>query len=142
MNMEVNDIDLSIRFKHGIHTIFQFVDPSRPFNSIAEDLLEILRARYPEGLTTSVASLDKTELPSDHLQIKFALPKVPADLSQGWIPLEIEEKDTPVGKGIKDNSIVAFAFYPEDADEDYQPEFIVDFPKFDEEQGEEEGEEE
>ncbi|KAI0853456.1 hypothetical protein F5Y00DRAFT_224714 [Daldinia vernicosa] len=131
--MDVNDIDLSLRFKHGIHTIFLFVDPSRPFGSIAEDLLEALRARYPSGLTTSLSSPDKTELPNDHLQIKFASPKIPTDLSQGWNPLEVGEKDTPVSKGIKDNSILAFAFCPEDADEDYEPDFTVDFPSFDEE---------
>ncbi|KAI1464341.1 uncharacterized protein F4812DRAFT_443064 [Daldinia caldariorum] len=130
--MEVNDIDLSLRFKHGIHTVFLFVDPSKTFNSIAKDLLEALNARYESGLSTSVASPDKTKLPSDHSQIKFALPKIPTDLSRGWIPLEVGETDTPASKGIKDNSVIAFAFCPEGADESYEPEFTVDFPSFDE----------
>ncbi|KAI1479076.1 hypothetical protein K445DRAFT_345890 [Daldinia sp. EC12] len=130
--MDVRDIDLSLRFKYGIHTIFLFVDPSKTFSRIAEDLLEALGASYPSGLTTSVGSPDKTELPNDPLQIRFALPKIPSDLSQGWTQLDVGETDAPVNKGIKDNSVIAFDFYPEDADEGFEPEFPVDIPKFEE----------
>ncbi|KAI1374236.1 hypothetical protein F4677DRAFT_426522 [Hypoxylon crocopeplum] len=129
---ELKDIDLSIRLKHGIHTVFLFVDPIKTFGDIAEELLEILQERYPAGLTTSVATPDKTELPNDHLQIEFAVPKAPADLSQGWTPLKLREHDTPASKGIKDNSILAFAFRPQDTDEDYEVQFEVDLPSFEE----------
>ncbi|KAI1772113.1 hypothetical protein F4818DRAFT_188528 [Hypoxylon cercidicola] len=125
----LQDIDVSIRFKYGIHTILLFVDPMKPFSNIAEELLEIVQERYPTGLTTSVMS-PKTALPESPLQIEFAVPKVPIDLSQGWIPLNVGEQDSPTSKGLKDNSVVAFAFKPVDADEDYETIFKVEFPRF------------
>ncbi|KAI1415038.1 hypothetical protein F5Y13DRAFT_157736 [Hypoxylon sp. FL1857] len=127
---EILDIDLSIRFKYGIHTIVLFVDPTKPFSDVADELLEILRDRYPQGLTTTFGSKDKIELPDDPLQIEFALPKSPTDLSRGWNPLNVSEKDTPASKGLEDNSVVAFAFRPHDADEDDETKFEVDFPRF------------
>ncbi|KAI0137683.1 hypothetical protein F4776DRAFT_623023 [Hypoxylon sp. NC0597] len=127
---EILDIDLSINFKYGIHTIILFVDPTNPFRDIADELLEILKERYPEGLKASLVSQEKTKLPDDPLQIEFALPKSPTDLSQDWNPLKAGKKDTPASKGLKDNSVVAFAFRPQDADEDYEVEFVVDFPRF------------
>ena len=84
---------------------FLLVSPLAPFDSIAKELLEVLKMRYPTGLSTTATSPDKIELPEDHLQIKFALPKSPIDLSQGWSLIETQEKDTPVDKGIKDNSL-------------------------------------
>ncbi|KAI0377537.1 hypothetical protein F5Y04DRAFT_264083 [Hypomontagnella monticulosa] len=130
-NYNVRDIDLSIRFKHGIHTIFLFIEPMKPFSNVAEALLKIMKERYPAGLTTSLDSLKKTELPDDASQIRFAVPREPRDLSKGWTPLDIGEQDTPASKNIEDNSIVAFTFAPQDADEDYRPEFEVHFPVFD-----------
>ncbi|KAI0839252.1 hypothetical protein F5Y06DRAFT_266355 [Hypoxylon sp. FL0890] len=135
---EILDTDLSIRFKYGIHTIVLFVDPTKPFSDLADELLEILRARYPEGLSTSTGlSSEKTKLPDDPSQIQFAVPKSPIDLSQGWNRLKLGKKDTPVSKGIQDNSVIAFAFRPRDADEDFEVEFEVDFPRFQDEYEEE-----
>ncbi|KAI5865767.1 hypothetical protein GGS23DRAFT_554085 [Durotheca rogersii] len=130
---EIRDIDLSIRFKYGVHTVFLFVDPTKPFGDAAGELLEILKLRYPAGLKASAEDPDPTPLPADALQIEFALPKVAADLSQGWAPLHVKEGDTPANKGLKDNSVIAFAFRPEDADEDYEPVFNVDFPTYEDE---------
>ncbi|OTA68408.1 hypothetical protein K449DRAFT_386710 [Hypoxylon sp. EC38] len=127
---EILDIDLSIGFKYGIHTILLFVDPTSSFSDIADELLEILRERYPEGLKASLASQQKTELPDDPLQIEFAVPESPTDLSQGWNPLNVGKKDTPASKGLKDNGVVAFAFRPHDADDDYEVEFEVEPPRF------------
>ncbi|KAI0006603.1 hypothetical protein F4779DRAFT_620434 [Xylariaceae sp. FL0662B] len=128
---EISDVDLSIRFKHGSHTIFLFVDPSKPFSDVAEELLEVLAERYPDGLTTSASPLNKSKLPEDAAQIEFAIPKMLADPSQGWKPLGVTEEDTPVSKGLKDNAVVAFAFRPEDADENDEIPFPVDFPSYD-----------
>ncbi|KAI1768147.1 hypothetical protein GGR53DRAFT_462672 [Hypoxylon sp. FL1150] len=126
----LHDIDLSIRFKHGIHTILLFVDPMKPFSEIAEELLETMQERYPAGLKTSKSSPTKTALPESPLQIEFAVPKSPADLSQGWALLDLEDGDTPTTMGLKDNGIIAFAFKPIDADEDYEIIFKVDYPRF------------
>ncbi|OTB01327.1 hypothetical protein M426DRAFT_221528 [Hypoxylon sp. CI-4A] len=131
---ELSDIDLSIRFKHGIHTILLFVDPTSSFVDIADELLGILRERYPKGLTGSTASSEKTQPPSDPEQVEFAIPKSATDLSQGWTPLDVGKKVTPVSQGIKNNDIVAFAFRPDDEDEDYEVEFEVDYPRFDDDE--------
>ncbi|KAI1384244.1 uncharacterized protein F4822DRAFT_419138 [Hypoxylon trugodes] len=136
---QLHDVDLSVRFKHGIHTVFLFVDSMKPFSDIAEQLLEVLKDRYPSGLTTSITSLEKTELPSTPNQIKFAVPKEKTDqyLSQGWKPLQTGKKETPASIGIQNNAIVAFAFVPEDADDDYEAEFTVDVPGYEEPEPEE-----
>ncbi|KAL7620810.1 hypothetical protein AAE478_009808 [Parahypoxylon ruwenzoriense] len=133
---EIRDIDLSIRFKHGIHTISLFVSPTELFSEAAKELLEALRERYPKGLTPYVGALNTTKLPSDPSKIEFAVPKTAIDLSQGWTPLNVTESDTAADKDIKDNSVVAFAFRPEDADEDYEPVFQVDFPSYEDQQEE------
>lgn len=133
----MQDIDLSIRFKHGIHTILLFVDPMKPFGEIAEELLETMQERYPAGLTTSMASPTKTALPESASQIEFAVPKVPVDLGQGWVPLGVEEGDTPISMDLKDNGVVAFAFKSLDADDSDETVFEVDFPRFEDDYEEE-----
>ncbi|KAI0474156.1 hypothetical protein GGR56DRAFT_676585 [Xylariaceae sp. FL0804] len=140
---EVVDIDLSIRFKHGIHTICLFVDPNKSFSHVQEELLETLRERYPQGLTTAVFPRKKTtKLPSSASQLSFAVPKSAVDTSQGWVPLKISKGDSPASQGLKDNMMVAFAITPDDAvkeedeDED-QVVFEVDFPKYDYDDAEE-----
>ncbi|KAI0020804.1 hypothetical protein F4780DRAFT_740897 [Xylariomycetidae sp. FL0641] len=132
----ISDVDLSIRFKHGNQTVFLFVDPTRPFNLVREELLEVLKERYPGGLISSTATMQKTSLPKDPQQIEFAVPKVPLDLTQGWTPLHIKNKDTPATLKVQDNSMVAFAIRPEDADEDEDLDFEVDFPSYEEEEEE------
>ncbi|KXJ96188.1 hypothetical protein Micbo1qcDRAFT_158407 [Microdochium bolleyi] len=140
---DIRDIDLSLRFKHGTHTIFLFVDPQAPFSAAAEELLQILRSRYADGLTTSTAPPRTTPLPSDASRIEFAVAKVPTDPGQGWKPLKVrgDSQETPVMKGIKDNTVLAFAIRPEDADEDEDVDFEVEYPIYaDEEYAEEEEE--
>ncbi|KAI2469591.1 hypothetical protein F4781DRAFT_431296 [Annulohypoxylon bovei var. microspora] len=128
---EINDLDLSIRFKYGVHTIFLFVQPMKSFTDIAEELLEVLADRYPDGLTTFSPEKGKTnlELPDEPRRIEFALPKVPTDLSQGWNALDSAKRETMVDAGIENNTVVAFTFRPSDADPEYEPEFQVDFPE-------------
>lgn len=134
---DIRDIDLSLRFKHGTHTVFLFVDPMAPFSAAAEELLQILRSRYADGLTTSTTPPRTTPLPLDASRIEFAVAKVPTDPSQGWKPLGVrgdDESVTPVAKGIKDNMVLAFAIRPEDADEDEELEFEVEYPSYEEEE--------
>lgn len=139
---EIHDTDLSIRFKHGNHTIFLFVDPTSTFSEVAKELLEILKERYPGGLTTSAVPPKKTALPSDASSIEFAVLKNKADTSKGWTPLKTTpEEDTPASQGIQENSMVAFAIRPEEdeekADEDEELAFEVDFPGYEDDYPEE-----
>ncbi|KAI1321974.1 hypothetical protein F5Y16DRAFT_404926 [Xylariaceae sp. FL0255] len=128
----VGDLDLSIRFKHGNHTIFLFVDPTKPFSNVQDALLSVLKERYPDGLTTSVVPSKKTKLPANASQIKFGLPKVTTDPTLGWRLLSIRSSDTPTSKGFKDNMSVAFAFASDEEDDDIT--FEVEFPSFEEEE--------
>ncbi|TGJ84379.1 hypothetical protein E0Z10_g4423 [Xylaria hypoxylon] len=123
----VRDIDLSIRFKHGNQTIFLFVDSMATFSQVQEELLGILKERYPDGITTSRTSSEKTNLPNDASQIKFAVLENNTDPAQGWKPLDFELDDHPIDQGFEDNMMVAFAFDTDDAH------FEVEFPSYDEE---------
>ncbi|KAI0466691.1 hypothetical protein F4859DRAFT_497021 [Xylaria cf. heliscus] len=128
---DIRDIDMSIRFKHGKHTIFLFVDPMATFSHIQEELLDILQERYPKGITTPDSS-EKTDLPSSASQIKFAVLKDKTDPTQGWKPLTFDLDDAPVDKGFQDNMEVAFAIAPDDADDADEVTFEVEFPSYDE----------
>ncbi|ORY55926.1 uncharacterized protein BCR38DRAFT_403002, partial [Pseudomassariella vexata] len=135
----VTDIDLSVRLKYGIHSIFLLVDPTSTFGAVASELLEILQERYPDGLTTQ-DSKTKTALPSDSSLIEFAVLKSPTDPLQGWKSLKAKGNDTWVGKGVKDGMMVAFAFRDEDEEEMGEVVFVVDFPSYDDEMEEPEAE--
>ncbi|KAI1205661.1 uncharacterized protein F4807DRAFT_442618, partial [Annulohypoxylon truncatum] len=103
----------------------------KPLMDVAEELLEILTDRYPEGLTSFSLERGKSkiELPDDPQQIEFALPKVPTDFSQGWNALDSAKTQAPADIGLANTNVVAFAFRPSDADPEYEPEFQVDIPE-------------
>ncbi len=77
---------LSIRFKHGTHTVFLFVDPSAPFSNITAELLNILRSRWPEGLSVSNRRPDLTVVPDEDedIRVSYAVLKNPRDNNSGW----------------------------------------------------------
>ncbi|PKK52851.1 hypothetical protein CI102_2144 [Trichoderma harzianum] len=136
---EIDDAHISVRFKYGIHTIFLFIDALAPFSSVTQDLLEVLRDRYPDGLTKSSSSPDeKTPVP-DTANLTYGVLRVPTDPSKGWKPLKLgsDGSNTPSKCGIKDNNIVAFAFGPDEEDEMDADEgdvvFEVEWPQEDEE---------
>lgn len=122
-----------MRFKYGAHTILMFVDGQQQFSEITTALLEILRDRFPDGLTINHTSPETTALPEGDVQLAYALPVNSSDLTQGWKNIRAADDDTPIAKGLKDGCPVAFSF---DVDE---PEFVVDVPSLDEELEEEEG---
>jgi len=131
-------VDLSVRFKHGITTVYLLVDPSAPFAKVTDALLEAVRERYPGGLTTP-ARPAKTAMPAPGpaeaaapATVVYALPKNPADPSQGWQRLKIGEDDTPYGKGLTENCMVAFAILAPGQDE-AEAEFEVTLPTLDDE---------
>ncbi|KAI1128736.1 hypothetical protein F5Y10DRAFT_239791 [Nemania abortiva] len=130
---DIRDIDMSIRFKHGNQTIFIFIDSMTTFSQVQEELLDILKERYPNGITTSVIPSEKTELPNSASQIKFAVLKNKADTTQGWKPVDFESDDAPVDKGFEDNMMVAFAIVADDADDADDVTFKVEFPSYEEE---------
>lgn len=132
---QIDDIDLSLRFKCGIHTIFLFVDANSTFSEISSELLDVLRERYPEGLKADSGS-PNTALPEDASRIEFATLKVASDPSQGWSPLRAKPNDTPMAKSLKDNQIVAFAFRDEAVEEFGEVVFDVAFPTYEEEEEE------
>lgn len=128
---QVDETHLSVRFKHGIHTIYLFVDTLSPVSDITTELLQLLRERYPQGLTTSVEPPQTTPVP-DSAQLAYAVLNVPTDPSRGWKKLKVGEQAefTPLKAGMKDNAIVAFAFV-EDLDDEAV--FEVEWPREDEE---------
>lgn len=127
----VDDTHISVRFKHGIHTIYLFVDTLAPVSDITSELLLLLRERYPQGLTTSVDPPEVTPVP-ESTELAYAVLNVPTDPSKGWKKLKIGEQAafTPLKAGMKDNGIVAFAFVDDLEDEAV---FEVEWPREDEE---------
>lgn len=109
-----------------------FVDVIAPFSEVAEELLETLRAVYPDGLSRTQPSYppaspeEKTPLPENASQIVFGVLKNVHDTSSGWKALKIGKNDTATTLGVKDNAVVAFTFLD---DEDTRPNLAsVDFP--------------
>lgn len=98
------------------------------------ELLELLRERYPAGLTTSVAPPRQTPIPSD-ARLAYAVLNVPADPSKGWRRLKVgdDEEQTPTKCGLRSNSIVAFSLLSADDNVDDHVLFEVEWPQEDEE---------
>lgn len=107
----MDDPEISIRLKYGIHTIFLFAMPDWPFSRLTTELLSILRDRYPNGLTPSIAQPDATPVPPNDgdVNIAYALPKNQHNLSGGWKNLKAQPGDTLGQKGLTDMCSVAFA---------------------------------
>ncbi|KAK7418176.1 hypothetical protein QQX98_004151 [Neonectria punicea] len=129
---ELDDTHISVRFKHGIHTIYLFVDSLAPFKSITAQLLEVLQERYPKGLTTSLDPSRTTPVPEGaDVNVAYAVLSVPNDPTRGWKQLSPSKLDGSSTKlGLKNNSLVAFAFVE---DEDEEAVFEVEWPREDEE---------
>ncbi|KAL2756710.1 hypothetical protein ACRALDRAFT_1092858 [Sodiomyces alcalophilus JCM 7366] len=142
---DMDDSTWSIRFKHGVHTILLFVDSMKPFSEATTTLFDILRERYPDGLTLNHADgAPSTKLPppgADISRVAYGVPVNPNDLSQGWRELPIKQSDLPLDSPMKNNSVVAFAFVPEHRDELDEVDFVVDVPVFDDDYDEDEAQE-
>lgn len=122
-----------MRFRHGVHTIYLFVEAEAPFSSITSELTSILRDRYPAGLTTSLAPPQTTPIPDAPRFAYGALNKLD-DPAQGWRRLQVgaDEELTPTKCGLKHNSLVAFMLLAEGDDPD-DVVFQVEWPTEDEE---------
>ncbi|KAJ4156304.1 hypothetical protein NW754_007928 [Fusarium falciforme] len=126
---EIGDAHISVRFKHGIHTIYLFVDSLEPFSNVTTQLLDVLTERYPNGLTTSIAP-PKTTTVTEGTILAYGALKNANDPTAGWKKLKIGNGDTPTRLGLKNNSLIAFAVVD---DEDEDPVFEVEWPREDEE---------
>lgn len=114
-----------------------FVDPLAPFSKITDELLSILRERYPGGLHASRGSPATVPVPAEGqpVHIAYAVLKAPSDPTQGWRNLRITGDEKPVDKNIKNNAVVAFVLRaPEEADDNRV--FDVEFPDLDDEMAE------
>jgi hypothetical protein len=122
----------SVRFKHGVHTIFMFVDSLAPFSKTTTNLLDVLRERYPTGLTTSVAPPKSTPIPrlGSETKVVYGVLKNPNDASQGWKLLSTDETENAIKNGIQSGAVLAFAFVEEDEEED-EDLFQVEWPLLD-----------
>ncbi|KAL2138539.1 hypothetical protein VTI28DRAFT_6615 [Corynascus sepedonium] len=133
----LEDPELSIRLKYGIHTIFLIAMADWPFSRLTTELLSVLRDRYPKGLnaSTNPAESQVTPVPANDSEVKiaYALPKNPNDLGQGWKPIKAAETDAIGKKGLTDMCSVAFAFLEPDADE-ASAEFVVEVPIIEDEE--------
>ncbi|KAK2598748.1 hypothetical protein N8I77_012137 [Diaporthe amygdali] len=135
------DMPISLRLKYGVHTIFLLVDPLAPFSELTTELFSVLQDRHPDGLRPSLDEVP-TPLPAEgaDYDIAYGVLKNPHDDSKGWKDLRIKGNETPVSKGLRNNDMVAFVI--RDADEaDEVPVFVVHLPKFEEEEGDEDGNE-
>lgn len=127
---------MSVRFKHGIHTIYLFVDSMGTMATVTEDLCGLLRERYPNGLTTSLAPAKTTDVPAaaDKVRVVYGVLNTANDPTRGWkrIKKDGQGHESPPDFGLKPNGIVAFAFVGED-EEDEDVVFEVEWPKEDDE---------
>lgn len=123
---------ISVRFRHGIHTIYLFIDPTEPFSSVSTELVSLLKERYPNGLTSTLDP-EKVTPVGEAAQLVYAVLAVPNDPSRGWKKLSIgdDQEKTPSKAGLKDNSVVAFTFAADGQADD--ADFDVEWPKDDDE---------
>lgn len=121
-----------MRFRHGIHTIYLFVDGLAPFSDITTELASLLKERYPQGLTTGVAPERITPIPENPI-IKYAALNVPNDPSRGWKKINTGQGDSSTAAkcGLKNNSLIAFTFVDDEDEGDVL--FEVEWPRDDEE---------
>lgn len=131
----MDDPEITLRLKYGIHTVFLFVMVDWTFSRLTTELLTTLRDRFPKGLTTSLASPVPTPLPANDsdVRVTYAVPKNPNELSQGWKILKAQPDDTVAGKKLADMACLAFALLDPNADEG-DAEFQVEVPVLEDEE--------
>lgn len=120
-----------MRFKYGIHTIYVFVDSLGTMSGVTEELLHLLRERYPSGLTKSISSPERTLMPEGDVRLAYGVLNVSNDPNKGWKRISIGQEGvyTPVKAGLKDNGIVAIQFVDKEHEVDGEVEFDVDWPR-------------
>lgn len=131
---QMDGTQLSLRFKHGLHTVFLFIDPLQPVSAVTAQLLDALRERYPEGELRSSQGPTPIPGPDAETTVVYGKLKNPGDAAEGWQRLELKDGDTLSRKGVTDGSVLAFAFADDDEGAE-DVEFAVDWPSVDEYDG-------
>ena len=130
MQPPVDETYLSVRFKHGIHTIYLFIDAMGSVADVSKELLSLLRERYPNGLTASLDPPETTPIPPEGQEptLAFGVLNIPNDPTRGWkrLKYEDEKKIAAEKAGMKQNGIVAFTFLDDPDDEAV---FKVEWPR-------------
>jgi len=133
----VEDPEILVRLKYGIHTIFLIAAADWPFSRLTAELLSILQDRYPNGLNTSISPAESHVTPvplkDSDVKVAYALPNNPSDLTEGWKVIKAGESDTIGKKGLTDTCSVAFTFLKPDADE-ARAKFVVEVPIIEDEE--------
>lgn len=131
---------ISLRMKYGCHTLFLLMDPLATFSDLRTELLFALRDSNTLGLRPTAKNSEPTPLPppDQDIRITYGVMKNPRDETKGWKDLEAEDDQTLVSRGLKNNTAVAFVIQ-DTTDADQTPDFVVEWPQYDEEEEEEEG---
>ncbi|KAK3392861.1 hypothetical protein B0H63DRAFT_443159 [Podospora didyma] len=144
---QVDDTQITLKFKHGLHTICIIAGLDWDFSHLNSELLSILQDRYPEGLSArddELGAITTTPVPGpgDEATVKlvYGIPKnkSPDDLkptsSEDWVELQYQDTDKIKDhRKLKDMSDVAFLLL--DADDDGENvEWIVNTPTLDNEE--------
>ena len=144
---QVDDTEITLKFKYGLHTICIIAGLDWPFSRINSELLSILQERYPDGLTArdeELGELKTTPVPGpgdeDTVKLAYGIPKNnnPDDpktkTSDDWDELEFRDTDKVKDKRkLKDMTDVAFLLL--DADDDGENlEWVVNTPTLDNEE--------
>lgn len=115
-----------------------------PFSILKDELLSVLRERYPKGLPKPTGPCEYLPVPDSVGDVALAVPVDQYDMTKGWEALELSDskgkmKDSPKGRGLKDGGVLAFRFRSEDEDEDEKgdgEDFVVEWPSYNDNYGE------
>ena len=128
---DIDESHVLLRFKHGIHTIFLFVDVVATRADVSAQLLRVLRDRCPDGLRTStepgapvtpIPGVDaEPSAPADddnydgrtlESRVEFAKPTNPRFPAHGgWTALDVRPDEMLLRKAeLKNGGTLAFRF--------------------------------
>lgn len=130
---------ISLRMKYGIHTFFLLLDPLATFSDLNTELLFALRDSNTQSLRANADDVKPTAvpLPDQDVHVAYGLLKDPHDETKGWKEIKATADQSLISKGLKNNAMVAFVI--RDATEaDQTPDFVVEWPQYDEEEEDEE----
>lgn len=105
-------------------------EPTTLFSELKTELLDTLRERYPEGLSSS-QSPESIQIPDSIEEILLGVPVDSYEPSKGWVEITTDGgvKESPKSLGLKDGCMIAFTFVEGEQGED-PAEFHVEFSSY------------
>ncbi|KAJ2894693.1 hypothetical protein MKZ38_007311 [Zalerion maritima] len=105
-----------------------FADPNEPFSAVTEELLELLRDRYADGLSAMIGDPKKLPVPAkteeSEIVVDYGILANPVDPAEGWTDLEVSDgKATVASKNVEEGTTLAFMIRGVD---DASHDFIVE----------------